>query len=176
MRRFSRLCLLSPSARHPIRAIWYRMATGFRACLVKLTPCLFPTPWPSSVPPATRSLAQSDLLIVSSSHRLSSPINRHGGRGGGYCSRLLACRFVSYCGSARPAVYLCGFCGGWRRGLSCLLAYRIMYLVDGGRDKRDGACPAFDCLNAPAHPLSSPSPASTHKRPRVFFFILSLPG
>ena len=78
---------------------------------------------------------------------------------GASCSRLLDCaarsllpfRFClrSICaGSVEDGV-------GW---LPCLLGYRIMYLVDGGRDKRDGACPAFDCLDAPAHPLSSLCP------------------
>lgn len=60
----------------------------------------------------------------------------------------------------------------WRMALDgCLACLDVVYLFMsmGGWDKRDGACQAFDCLDAPAHPLSSPSPASTHKRPRVFF-------
>lgn len=82
------ICLLTPSARHLIRAVRHRMATWFCACLVKLTPYLLPAPCPSSVPPATRSLAQSDFLAVLSSCRpiissSLSPINRHGRRGGG---------------------------------------------------------------------------------------------
>ena len=45
--------------------------------------CSCLSPWASSVPPATRSLAQSDFLAASPSYRPLSPITRHGGRGGG---------------------------------------------------------------------------------------------
>lgn len=120
-------CLL-PSAHHLIRAVRHRMATGFGACLA---------PWPSSVPPANRSLAQSDFLAVLSSYRpiissFLSPITRHGGRGGLSCSfDCLPVRLVRYCRSISPAVDLRGFCGGRRRGLLCLLGCRIMYVVDG---------------------------------------------
>ena len=62
-------CLL-PSVRHLIRAVWHWMATGLGDCLIKLTPCLFLPPWPSSVPPATRSLAQSDFLAALPPYRL----------------------------------------------------------------------------------------------------------
>ena len=58
-------CLL-PSARHLIRAFGIGWRRGAGACLAS---------WPSSVPPATRSLAQFDFLAVLSSFRpiISSP-------------------------------------------------------------------------------------------------------
>ena len=96
---------------------------GVCACLVRL-PLPIPAPWPSSVPPATRSLAQSDFLAVRpsyrpaspSSHRLPSPITRHVGRGGGF-SLSAAC----LCCSISPAVDLRGFCECGGGGcLACL--------------------------------------------------------
>lgn len=73
--------LACPSARHLIRAVRHRMATGLGDCLVKLTPCLFPAPCPSSV--RCRLLPARSLNPIYSSPRfaLPSPITRHGGRG-----------------------------------------------------------------------------------------------
>ena len=123
LRRFSRLCLLIlSSARHLISAVRHRMATGLNACLA---------PWPSSVPPANRSLAQSDFLAVLSSCRpiISSPsLPDHSTRGTGRGSLVLA---ACLCCSISPAIYLCWFCVLRRRWLSCLLGCRIMYVVDG---------------------------------------------
>lgn len=103
--RFSRLCLLA----HRLAIPPVRFGIGWRRGSVPAPldcPMPAPAPWPSSMLSATRSLAQSDLLIASSSHRLSSPITRHGGRGGGYCSLrhvppssclLTAFLFASFC-------------------------------------------------------------------------------
>lgn len=157
--RFSRLCLLAP--RLAISSV--RSASDGDGGVAYSAPC------PSSVPPATRSLAKFDFLAVLPPHRLPSPIARHGGTGRG----LLV---LAACLSARSLLpfrfLLRSICAGSVEDgvgrLSCLLGCCIFIYVDGGWDKRDGACQAFDCLDAPAHPLSSPSPASTHKRPRVF--------
>lgn len=132
----SRLCLLAhrlaiPSVRFGIG--WRRW---FGACPVRLPPaCSRPMVIIGAVL-ASRSrpirfLCRPAVLpscrpAASSSHRLSPRSIRHGGRGGGF---LLPAACL--CGSFSSAVDLCGFCGGWRRGLSCLLGCRIMYLVDG---------------------------------------------
>ena len=118
--------LAYPSARHLIRAVRYWMATGFCACLVKLTPCLFLAPCPSSVPPATRSLSQFDFLIAS--FRPSSPITRHGGRGGVLClGCLLVFRLVRYC---RLISSCCLFVRVlWRRASGVALLAWLSYYV-----------------------------------------------
>lgn len=77
--------------------------------------------WTSSVPPANRSLAQSDFLVVLPPHRLISPITRHGERGGASWSRLLVFavlfRLLSICvGSV--------YCGGG----GCLTCLNGVYL------------------------------------------------
>lgn len=93
-----------------------------------------PAPWPSSVPTATRSLAQSDCLAVLPPCRhavpsVSSPsLPDHSTRGTGRGSLVLA---ACLCCSISPAIYLCWFCVLRRRWLSCLLGCRIMYVVDG---------------------------------------------
>lgn len=77
--RFSRLCLLAP--RLAISSV--RSASDGDGGVA------YSALWPSSVPPATRSLAQSDFLValyrpaVPSVSSPPSPITRHGGRGGG---------------------------------------------------------------------------------------------
>lgn len=112
--RFSRLCLLA--SRLAISSV--RSASDGDGGVA------YSAPWPSSVPPATRSLAQSDFLAVLPSHRfhrLPSPITRHVGRGGASWSRLLVFavlfRLLSICvGSV--------YCGGG----GCLACLNGVYL------------------------------------------------
>lgn len=125
-------CLPIGSPSHP--CVRHRMATGFGACLVIL-PLPVSAPWPSSMPPANRSLAQSDFLAALSSCRLIAlpPRSLDTGDGAG--------------------VYLRGFCVLRRRGLPCLLGCRIIYFVDGGCGSATVRVRPLICLDAPVHPL-----------------------
>lgn len=124
----SRFACLPPSARHLIRAVRHRMATGFCDCLVKLAPsCSRPM---SIIGAACYPLSPNP--IYSSSHLLigfppPSPITRHGGRGGGLLPSA-AC----LCGSFSSAVDLCGFCvaNGVEGCLTCLGA--VLYMLSMG--------------------------------------------
>lgn len=111
LRRFS--ALLASLPRFAISSV--RSASDGDGGVAYSAPC------PSSVPPATHSLAQFDFLAVLPPRRLPSPITRHGGRGGVSWSWLLAfaarfhlrsiCVGSVYCGGggclACLAVVLC---------------------------------------------------------------------
>lgn len=119
--RFSRLCLLAP--RLAISSV--RSASDGDGGVA------YSALWPSSVPPATRSLSQSDFLVALPSCRsigLIASLPDHSTRGTGRGSLVLA---ACLCCSISPAIYLCWFCVLRRRWLSCLLGCRIMYVVDG---------------------------------------------
>lgn len=127
------------------------------------------------MPTATRSLAQSDLLIVSSSHRPLSPITRHGGRGGNSCPSV-AC----FCGSFAITVRfaLRAICAGSVEDgvggcLACLAVILCILSMGDGISAAVRVRPLI-CLDAPAHPLSSPSPSSTHIAAPGVASILSL--
>lgn len=88
--------LACPSARHLIRAVRHRMATGFCACLVRLLlPACLPACLPRPMAIIGAACYLSDFLTVLSPHRLIAPITRHGGRGGASWSWLLACAIRS---------------------------------------------------------------------------------
>ena len=182
LRRFPRLCLLAPfgSPSHPCGSA--SDGNGARV-LAPLDYLCLPVlvPWPSSVPPANRSLAQSDFLAVMPScrHHLIAHLPDRSTRGTGRGLLVLAaclCGSFSIAVSISPAVYLCGFCECCVCGLSCLLGCCIFIYVDGGWDKRDGACLAFDCLTRPFTRFSLRPPLRRISGPGFFFFILSLPG
>lgn len=90
------VCLLVPSARHLIRAVRRRMATGLGACLVRLPhACSRPVSIVGSACYPARSFNPISLPscrpAAQSTHRPSSLIARHGGRGGVLWPWLLAC-------------------------------------------------------------------------------------
>lgn len=130
--RFSRLylpILAIPSVRFGIG--WRR---GRGRCLPRyIAPPASVSGSSSSVPPANplaRPIRFPRRPTVPSPH-LPDRSTRGTGRGFSCSLGCLPVRLVRYCRSISPAAYLCWFCGGWRRGLSCLLGCRIMYLVDG---------------------------------------------
>lgn len=167
LRRLS-ICLLAPfgSPSHPCGSA----SDGDGGSVIASLDCPHAAPiWRSSCaacyPLSPNPIYSSPYRLIVSSPRLLDT----GDGAGALIPDCLPLRLGRRCCSISPAVYLCGFCGGWHCVLSCLLGCCIFIYVDGGCNKRDGACLAFDCLDAPAYPLFSPSPFSTHKRPRVFF-------
>lgn len=123
LRRFSRLRLLAPSARHITRAVRHRMATGLGSCSRPM----------SIIGAACYPLARTIRFPRRpSSHRLS-PRSLDTGDG--------------------AVVYLRGFCVLRRRWLPCLLGCRIIYFVDGGCGSATVRVRPLICLDAPVHPL-----------------------
>ena len=129
LRRFSAL-LACLSARHLIRAVRHRMATGFCACLVKLTPCLFP---PHGHHRCRLLPARSPNPIYSSPYRLivSSPRLLDTGDGGAIALGCLLLGSSSTAARFRLRSICAGSVEDGVCGLSCLLGYRIMYLSMG---------------------------------------------
>ena len=119
----SRFACLPPSARHLIRAVRHRMATGFCDCLVKLAPsCSRPM---SIIGAACYPLSPNP--IYSSSHLLIGfpppPRSLDTGDGAGVsCHRLLAC-------AAR--FRLRSICAGsvWRMALRVVLLAWVPYYI-----------------------------------------------
>lgn len=126
--------LACPSARHLIRAVRHRMATGLVACLVRLPLPASVSGSSSSVPPATRLLVQSGFLAVLPSCRpigLIASLPDHSTRGTG--RRSLAHLIACPCGSFAIAVRfrLRSICAGfvYCGGGGCLACLGVVLFI-----------------------------------------------
>ena len=100
LRLVSRLCLLVPSARHLIRAVRHRMATGLGACLISPPRLFLSMPIIGAVCyPLTRPIRFPRRPVVLPPHHLIASSPRHATRGNGAaaiggcyrsCPRLIA--------------------------------------------------------------------------------------
>lgn len=151
-------CLLAcPSTRHLIRAVRHRMATGLGACLVRffLSACS-----PPHGHHRCRLLpAHSPNPIYSSPHHLIGFPLRSLDTGNG-AAIALSC-LPSLFRFRLRSICACSVEDGVGGCLACLAVVLCILSMRGCGSATVRARPLI-CLDAPAHPLYFPSPASTH--------------